>query len=72
VAALLTLVIVYCSWRAGLQIIAGLDPAFTADAWGGPSYLGALYCHYLDAALIVAVASLGLNGVLPRAVEPAG
>ena len=37
----------------GLQQII---PAFTADAWGGPSYLGALYCHTLDIGLITAVA----------------
>ena len=53
VAALpLLAVIGYCCWRVGEQVTAGLDPNFTANAWGGPSYLGAMACHYLDIALI--------------------
>lgn len=54
----------YGFWRAGEQVVAGLDPHFTADAWGGPSYLGAMYCHYLDGALLMAVAALALHGLL--------
>jgi len=53
-------------FRAGEQVIAGLDPNFTANAWGGPSYLGAMYCHYLDVVLLMAVAALALHGLLLR------
>ncbi|GMA25959.1 hypothetical protein GCM10025864_37180 [Luteimicrobium album] len=54
----------YGFWRAGEQVVGGLDPRFTADAWGGPSYLGAMYCHYLDGALLMAVAALALHALL--------
>jgi len=54
----------YGFWRAGEQVLAGLDPHFTADAWGGPGYLGAMYCHYLDGALLMALAALALHGLL--------
>ena len=64
------LVIGYCCWRVGEQVTAGLDPNFTANAWGGPSYLGAMACHYLDIALIVAASGWLLDKVLPQAARP--
>ena len=45
--------IAYCLWRAGEQVTGGLDPNFTVNAWGGPSYLGAMACHCLDIALAI-------------------
>ena len=63
-------VIGYCCWRVGEQVTAGLDPNFTANAWGGPSYLGAMACHYLDIALIVAASGWLLDMVLPQAARP--
>ncbi len=63
-------VIGYCCWRVGEQVTAGLDPNFTANAWGGPSYLGAMACHYLDIALIVAASGWLLDKVLPQAARP--
>jgi hypothetical protein len=45
-------VTVFIPLRAGAQVFAALDPDFTRDAWGGPSYLGASFAHWLDAALI--------------------
>lgn len=48
VAVVLLLVIV----RAGEQVFAALDPDFTRDAWGGPSYLGASLAHWLDGVCI--------------------
>jgi hypothetical protein len=59
--------IAYCCWRIGEQVTAGLDPGFTANAWGGPSYLGAMACHYLDAGLIIAACAWLLAGILPPA-----
>ena len=57
-------VFLYGFWRASEQVLAGLDPSFTANAWGGPSYLGAMYCHYLDGALLGAVCALALHVLL--------
>jgi hypothetical protein len=61
--AVLVLVMAYAGWRAGVQVTAGLDSNFTTNAWGGPSYLGAMFCHYVDAALMIAVPA-ALNRLL--------
>ncbi|HEY7323847.1 MAG TPA: hypothetical protein VH520_03385 [Streptosporangiaceae bacterium] len=60
--------IAYSCWRIGEQVTAGLDPNFTVNAWGGPTYLGAMACHYLDAALIIAVSAWLLDKILVPAV----
>jgi hypothetical protein len=44
----LVLLLLYTPFRMGMQIIGGLDPNQTVNAWGGPAYLGALLAHYLD------------------------
>jgi hypothetical protein len=63
-------VIGYSFWRAGEQVTAGLDPNFTVNAWGGPTYLGAMACHYLDATLMIAVSAWLLDRILrPAAAE---
>jgi hypothetical protein len=54
----------YCFWRAGLQVTAGLDPNSTVNAWGGPTYLGAMGCHYLDCCVLMAAAAWLLDHVL--------
>jgi len=59
--------IAYSCWRAGEQVTGGLDPNFTVNAWGGPSYLGAMACHYLDIALIVGVSAWLLDLILLEA-----
>jgi hypothetical protein len=46
--ALLILVVLYVPYRIGAQVIGGLDPNATVNAWGGPSYVGAMLAHYLD------------------------
>ena len=63
-------VIGYCCWRVGEQVTAGLDPNFTANAWGGPSYLGAMACHYLDIAVIIAASGWLLDKILPQPARP--
>ncbi|CAM4084884.1 hypothetical protein NONI108955_08135 [Nocardia ninae] len=63
-------VLVYCPFRIGVQVLAGLDPNFTVNAWGGPTYLGAMACHYLDAALLIAAAAYLLNKLLLPATRP--
>ena len=54
----------YSFWRIGEQVSAGLDPNFTVNAWGGPTYLGAMACHYLDAALVIAASAWLLGKLL--------
>lgn len=67
--ALLTLpagaLFLFCCWRAGVQVTAGLDPNFTVNAWGGPSYAGAMACHYLDLFLLAAGAAWLIDRILP-------
>jgi len=56
--------IAYSFWRVGEQVTSGLDPNFTVNAWGGPTYLGAMACHYLDGGLIIAASALLLDKIL--------
>jgi hypothetical protein len=63
-AAALVLLIAYGWFRAGMQVLGGLDPNFTANAWGGPSYPGAMFCHYLDGGLIMAACAKLLNWIM--------
>lgn len=64
-AALPSLALIsYSFWRAGVQVTGGLDPNFTLNAWGGPTYLGAMACHYLDMALVIAVSAWLLDKIL--------
>jgi hypothetical protein len=70
VAALPPLAMIgYGLWRIGEQVTGGLDPNFTANAWGGPTYLGAMVCHYLDAGLIIAACAWLLDWILLPATE---
>ncbi|WP_211247636.1 hypothetical protein [Cryptosporangium arvum] len=57
VVALLAFVQAWLLFRAAFQVFAGFDPNFPVNAWGGPSYLGAMFCHYVDIALLEAVAA---------------
>jgi hypothetical protein len=63
-AGLLVLVILDTPFRMGQQIIGGLDPNATVNAWGGPTYLGALIAHYLDGIVIFYAAAYLLNRLL--------
>ena len=60
----------YGFWRAGKQVIGGLDPNATVNAWGGPTYIGAMACHYLDLLVLMALAAWLIDKLLspdPRA-----
>jgi len=46
--ALLLLVLLYAPYRMGEQIVGGLNLNSTVNAWGGPTYVGALLAHWLD------------------------
>ncbi|MFI1917719.1 hypothetical protein [Nocardia sp. NPDC020380] len=65
------LILVYLPWRMGEQILGGLDPNFTANAWGGPGYFGAMACHYMDCALLMGVSAGLLHLLLLPATAPA-
>jgi hypothetical protein len=65
-AGLLTILLLYNFFRGGEQVIGGLDPNFVINAWGGPSYLGAMLAHYLDALYLFYVEALLLNQVLVK------
>ncbi|MEU7143638.1 hypothetical protein ABZ942_29645 [Nocardia sp. NPDC046473] len=56
--------LVYSPFRIGAQILGGLDPNFTVNAWGGPTYLGAMIFHYFDGVLLMAAAAALLNLLL--------
>ncbi len=60
----------YGFYRAGMQVTGGLDPNFTVNAWGGPSYPGAMACHYLDLFALMAAAAWLLDKILLP--DPAG
>ncbi len=62
----LGLLLVYNFWRAGEQIIAGLDPNFVVNAWGGPSYIGASLAHWLDTAVLLYIQAALLNAIMVR------
>jgi hypothetical protein len=62
----LVLVLAYAPFRLGAQVIGGLDPNATVNAWGGPSYLGALLAHWLDGIVGFYAAALLLSILLLR------
>jgi hypothetical protein len=65
-AAPLLGLLVFAAFRAGVQVLAGLDPNFTVNAWGGPTYLGAMACHYLDLAVGGIVVVWALRSILTQ------
>ena len=67
VVAFIVTLEVFMAWRIGQQVFAGLDPNFVHDAWGGPSYLGAMFCHYLDGALLYPVCHTLLRAATVKA-----
>ena len=54
----------YFFYRNGEQVIGGLDPNFTVNAWGGPTYIGAMACHYLDGLVLMGAAAWLLDRIL--------
>lgn len=62
--------LLYDCWRVGDQVLGGLDPNFTVNAWGGPTYLGAMACHYLDAVAMAIPAVRLLDRLLLPGAPP--
>ena len=69
--ALLVLVLLYCPYRMGAQIIGGLDPNSTVNAWGGPTYAGAIIAHWLDCIIGFYLAAFLLGRLLAPATAEA-
>jgi hypothetical protein len=69
--ALLVLVLLYCPYRMGAQIIGGLDPNSTVNAWGGPTYAGAMIAHWLDCIIGFYLAAFLLGRLLAPATAEA-
>ncbi|WP_341267961.1 hypothetical protein [Gordonia malaquae] len=70
--AALVALILYGAFRIGLQFVAGLDPSFTVDAWGGPTYIGALAAHLLDAVALMSAAAWALDKIMLDEPFPIG
>ncbi len=66
VAIVFAIGLLFNFFRAGLQIVGGLDQNFTVNAWGGPGYLGAMLAHYLDGVYLFYLEALLLKVVLLR------
>ena len=64
---LLVLLLLYAPFRMGAQIVGGIDPNFTVNAWGGPTYLGAFLAHWLDCIIGFYAAAFLLGRVLVAA-----
>jgi hypothetical protein len=58
--------------RAGQQVVAGLDPNFTVNAWGGPGYLGAMLARYLDGVYLFYLEALLMDLVLLKHASMTG
>jgi hypothetical protein len=57
-------VLAYIPFRMGAQVTGGLDPNATINAWGGPTYLGALLAHWLDGVVTCYFAAFLLTRLL--------
>ena len=62
----LLLLFMFGFFRAGYQVTSGLDQNSTVNAWGGPTYIGAMACHYLDIFVVMAACAWLLDRLMPR------
>jgi hypothetical protein len=67
VTVALALLALYAPWRIGAEVTGGLDPNATVNAWGGPTYVGALLAHSLDAVMVFYAVSFLLGKLLAPA-----
>jgi hypothetical protein len=61
---LLLALLLYAPLRMGSQVTSGLDPNATVNAWGGPTYLGALLAHWLDSIIGFYIVAMILGRLL--------
>jgi len=62
----LLLLFMFGIFRAAYQITSGLDPNNTVNAWGGPTYIGGMACHYLDIFVVMAGCAWLLHLLMPH------
>lgn len=62
--AALTVFLLFVPFRIGSQFIGRLDPNSNINAWGGPSYAGALLAHSLDLVIGFYIAAFLLGRLL--------
>lgn len=65
----LILLMLYSSWRMGSELTGAFDPNQVVNAWGGPTYIGAVAAHWMDC-IIMFYATAFLVGRLAKR-EPA-
>lgn len=63
---LLLALVLWPPFRSAMQITAALDPSVTANAWGGPSYVGATLAHWMDDAIMLYIGAGLLHIVMKR------
>lgn len=61
--------LLFLVFRIGFQVTFTLDAAQTINAWGGPTYLGAFYAHFVDA-VGIALIVLGVANLVADRLEP--
>jgi len=66
VSFLMLVVMLFTPFRSGSLITAGLDPSEPANAWGGPSYLGAAAAHWMDLVIFLYIGGLILNWIMVK------
>jgi hypothetical protein len=71
--AAMALLVVQAYWPVmmGQHLTGDLDPNRTVNAWGGPSYLGAVLAHWLDGIIAFYAVGLLLSWVLPPSAAAA-
>ena len=62
--------VLYCPYRAGIQVLAGLNRNWTLNAWGGPSYIGAIAAHWMDSILLFYGLTALLSALNRQRVRP--
>jgi len=58
--------ILWTPYRSAMQVFAALNPTVTANAWGGPSYLGASLAHWMDGLALLYFGALLLHFILVK------
>lgn len=67
----LLVILAYWPFMMGAHLTSDLDPNATVNAWGGPSYAGAVLAHWLGGILAFYATSLLLHWVmLPAVTQP--
>lgn len=66
----LLVVVLWEPFRMAAQITASFDPSEPANAWGGPSYVGAALAHWMDCLILLYLGALMFHWLMVT-VKPA-